>query len=557
MAGKHLDDVELKGIKSHATVDIRPLSPVEEDQRETDSSSVIEEEEFTPHYTSGIPFAFIIIGLCLTVFVVHLDANIIATAIPKITSTFNSLNDVGWYGSSYLLTSTALQPCFGKIYAHFDIKIVYLTSVLIFEAGSVICATAKNSPMFIVGRAIAGLGVAALFSGSMTILAFSIPLEKRPLYIGVLSSMYGLSAVAGPLLGGVLTDRLSWRWCFWINLPCGAVTFFTIACFFRSPHRPNKHFKFWKKLNQVDILGTILFIGTSVCLLLALQWGGTTYAWKNSRIWGLFLGSALIFILFVIWQKMRGASSLIPLHLLMQRSVLASAGASLFNGMTLATYVFYLPIYFQAVKHTTAEGSGVHILPLIVSLTLAAVLAGLFITATGHYVPCLWVGNVIMIVGCGMLSTLDVDSPLSHWLGYQIILGAGTGLGSQVPFLSIQVELKPADTPLGLSIIMVGNSLGGAVAISLAQSVFVNSLVKNIIRYAPGLNPNTITQTGITDIPKLGLPPAVLESITQAFARAVQSTFIPPIAFTGLCALVGLFIERRNVKGRSLTSGMA
>lgn len=210
-------------------------------------------------------------------------------------------------------------------------------------------------------------------------------------------------------------------------------------------------------------------------------------------------------------------------------------------------------------KHTTAEGSGVHILPLIVSLTLAAVLAGLFITATGHYVPCLWVGNVIMIVGCGMLSTLDVDSPLSHWLGYQIILGAGTGLGSQVPFLSIQVELKPADTPLGckytlrpktisqpfpltVSIIMVGNSLGGAVAISLAQSVFVNSLVKNIIRYAPGLNPNTITQTGITDIPKLGLPPAVLESITQAFARAVQSTFIPPIAFTGLCALVGLFV---------------
>lgn len=170
-----------------------------------------EEPEDESKYLSGLKLWTLSFGLCLTTFVIALDNTIIATAIPKITSVFNSLEDVGWYGSSYLLTTTSLQPSFGKVYTYFDVKYTYLIALVIFEVGSVICAAATTSPMFIIGRAIAGAGAAALYSGGMTIIGFSVPLRKRAIYIAALSSMFGIASVVGPILGGAFTDRLSWR----------------------------------------------------------------------------------------------------------------------------------------------------------------------------------------------------------------------------------------------------------------------------------------------------------------------------------------------------------
>jgi hypothetical protein len=179
----------------------------------TATTSSAGEAEDESKYPKALQLYLLTFGLFLSTFVVALDNTIIATAIPRITTVFNSLDDVGWYGSSYLLTTTSLQPSFGKVYTYFNIKWTYIGALIIFEVGSIFCGAAVNSTMLIVGRAVAGAGAAALFSGGMTIVAYSVPLRKRPIYIGLLSSTFGIASVVGPILGGAFTDRVSWRWC--------------------------------------------------------------------------------------------------------------------------------------------------------------------------------------------------------------------------------------------------------------------------------------------------------------------------------------------------------
>ena len=277
---------------------IQDGAPAETKEGES-AENTVDEQNDDSKYPGGTKLAFLTFGLCMATFVVALDNTIIATAIPKITTVFDSLNDVGWYGSSYLLTTTALQPSFGKIYTYYNIKWTYLSALTIFEIGSIVCAAATSSVMLIVGRAIAGAGAAALFSGGMTIVGFSVALRKRALYISLLSSMFGIASVVGPLLGGVLTDRASWRWCFWINLPFGGVALLTVFFFFTNPEREHTSLKFKEKLKHIDLGGASLMICGIVCLLLALQWGGTTYPWRSSKVWGCILGFGLIIALFI------------------------------------------------------------------------------------------------------------------------------------------------------------------------------------------------------------------------------------------------------------------
>ena len=312
--------------------------PVEE--VESDSvKNTVDEQNDDSKYPGGGALAILTFGLCMATFVVALDNTIIATAIPKITTVFDSLNDVGWYGSSYLLTTTSLQPSFGKVYTYFNIKWTYLSALLIFELGSIVCAAAKNSVMLIVGRAIAGAGAAALFSGGMTIVGYSVALRKRSLYISLLSSMFGISSVVGPILGGVLTDRATWRWCFWINLPFGAVALLTVFFFFKNPEREHTGMTLREKVNQIDLGGAFLLICGIVCLLLALQWGGTTYPWHDSKVWGCILGFGLIISCFVALQFKLGPRATIPPHIMTQRTIAASATFTTFLAMGLYAYV--------------------------------------------------------------------------------------------------------------------------------------------------------------------------------------------------------------------------
>ncbi|KAH6678285.1 major facilitator superfamily domain-containing protein [Halenospora varia] len=528
---------------------------VKEEGQESEGEA---EEEVV--YPGGLALALLTFGLCVGTFTVALDNTILATAIPKITTVFpNSLKDVGWYGSSYLLTTTSLQPSFGRIYTYFDVKMTYIFALALFEVGSIICATAKNSVSLIVGRAVAGAGASALFSGAMTIIGFSVPLHKRPMFIASLSSMFGISSVVGPLLGGAFTDRLSWRWCFWINLPFGAIAIASVFFFFKPPPRKDTGLSVKQRILDIDLIGAFFLICSIVCLLLALQWGGTTYPWKDSKVWGCLLGFGLLIIVFIAQQFRRGERATIPPRILGQRTVLFSSLFSCFLSMGLYVHIYFLPFYFQAIKNTTAEGSGIRTIPYLASIIIASIVVGAGITTIGPYKPFMICGAAVFTVGAGMMYLLAVNSPASKWIGFQLLSGFGAGAGVQIPFIAVQVVLSAKDMPTGNAIAIFFNSLGGAISISIAQNVFTNGLYKYIPIYAPEIPVEVVVRAGATSLRQAVemINPASLDKVLQGYMRALNESFVIAIAVGGLATGFACFVEWKSVKGKQLGVGGA
>lgn len=295
--------------------------------------------------TSGWRMTIITISLCLGVFLSALDNDIISTAIPRITDEFDSLADVGWYASAYFLTTCSFQLLYGRLYTYYSVKFVFLGAVGVFELGSLLCAVAYNSVTFILGRAIAGLGSGGIFAGALVIVADTIPLDKRPMYAGFIGSMYGISSVSGPLLGGLFVDTISWRWCFYINLPIGALTMAFVLVFYKAARKyPQQSLTFKEQVKSFDIPGTICFIAAIVCVLLALQWGGTKYAWDDWRIISLLIVFGILGIGFIVQQIIRGNRATVPPRVFLERGVWASCLFIACVGASLFAFVYYIPI---------------------------------------------------------------------------------------------------------------------------------------------------------------------------------------------------------------------
>ncbi|KAK8055147.1 hypothetical protein PG993_000374 [Apiospora rasikravindrae] len=496
-------------------------------------------------YPSGVKLNLIMLAVCLAVFLMALDNAIIATAIPKITDQFHSLPDVGWYGSAFLLTASALQLLFGKFYTFFSVKWVYLTAIIVFELGSLICGVAQNSVTLIIGRAVAGLGSAGLMSGSLLILAHSVPLAKRPIYSGMIGGLYGVASVAGPLVGGVLTDKATWRWCFLINLPIGAVTLFVIAFFYADPQiaRPPAE-SFTERLKRFDPLGTVIFMPAVICLLLALQWGGTEYPWDNSRIIALFVLFGILILAFLYVQHWQGDNATVPPRIMRNRSVWTS---SFFGFATTAAFfvmVYYLPIWFQAVQGASAVDSGLRNLPMLISVVVASMMAGVAVTVFGYYTPFMIAATVLMSIGAGLLSTFQPATSRAAWIGYQVVFGFGVGLGMQQPLMAVQAVLNMADVPTGTAIIVFAQTLGGSLFVSVGQSVFTNQLVKSLAANVPSLSPAT-------------LPVEDLAGVQMAYSEALTRAFLVTVALS-VISIVGCALNPwKSVKGKNIEAGLA
>lgn len=463
--------------------------------------------------------------------------------------------------------TASLQLLYGKFYSYLNIKWVFIVAISIFELGSLICGAAPSSKALIVGRASAGAGAAGIMSGALMILALSVPLRKRPAYAGMITSMYGISSVAGPLLGGALTDKATWRWCFYINLPIGAIALLVILFFFETPdgattdpsEMPCEDKKWREILNEFDPIGTVVFMPAIVCLLLALQWGGTAYAWNSWRIILCFVLFGVLVLIFSFVQYRQQDNATIPPRVLAMRTVWAGAAFSFAAGATFYVAIYFLPLWFQAVKGASAVQSGIDNLPMLISAVVMTLVAGAAVSIFGYYTPWMLLSTVIMAVGHGFISTLKPDSREDLWIGYQILAGAGMGFGLQQPLMALQAELSNKDLATGTAIIVFTQTIGGSMFVSVAENVFNNKLVSYTLEYAPGMDPNTVLSAGATSIQQIIKEqfPKYLEGVTLAYNDAITQTFLVSASMAAVSLFGSGFMPWGSVKGKKVELGLA
>ncbi|KAL6697966.1 putative aflatoxin efflux pump [Trichoderma pleuroticola] len=494
----------------------------------------------------SLKFWLIIISAFVSMFLVALDRTIISTAIPTITDDFHSLSDIGWYGSSYMLTTAAFQLVWGRIYRFYDLRWTFLCCIVIFEIGSAICGSAPSSSVFIAGRAIAGVGSAGITTGSLLTTIDMIPLAKRPMFQAAFGLVFGVSSITGPLMGGAFTENVSWRWCFYINLPVGAVAFVFLFFFLRLPKKTHPPATIKEQILRLDPLGTFFFIPSTVCLLLALQWGGSKYEWSNWRIIFLFIMFGVTALAFALVQiKMPDTASLPP-KVITQRTMLSTTFYMLFVAGAMMLLVYFIPLWFQTTHGISPVRSGIYTLPLVLSLVVSVTISGLMTQKIGYYLPALIIGPCVMAVGEGLLFTLKPSSGSSEWIAYQFLAGFGLGFGFQTANLAVQATIPKKEIPTGVSMLFFAQQLGGAIFVSVGQTV-LNTLLVSHLENVPGLDPAKIITTGVTEL-RDAVPPQFVSVVIDAYNYACTHIFLAALALTCAQLLCACCVEWGSVK---------
>ncbi|KAK3352782.1 major facilitator superfamily domain-containing protein [Lasiosphaeria hispida] len=499
-------------------------------------------------YPTGFRLALLMVSIFLGMFLVALDKLIIAAAIPQITNDFSSTNDIGWYGTAYLLTNCAFLLVFGKIYTFLNIKATFLTAVMLFEVGSAICGAAPNSVAFIIGRAIAGLGAGGVQSGVLVIIVYAVPLHKRPQYQGLFGAVYGVSSVLGPLVGGAFTTHVTWRWCFYINLPLGALVLLFVFFLLRIPDRSDSTGTLSHKLLQLNAEGLAALLPGVVCLCLALQWGGFTYSWSDGRIIALLVLAFVLLIAFVLIQVWRPERATVPPRIFIQRSIASGFFVSCCIGAHQTLLLYYLPLWFQAVKGDSAVDSGIHLLPQVLALVVASILTGVLTSRVGYYTPFLIFGICITAAGAGLLTTLGVDATVGQWIGYQILYGWGFGACAQAPNMAAQTVLPRDEVAIGASLMLFAQTLFGAIFVSIGQNVLDGELVRRLADIT-SVTPQQIQNAGATGLLNL-IPLQHHAAALEAYNDSLRVCFQVALVLACVCILGGLGMEWRSVKGR-------
>lgn len=411
------------------------VSTKRDDVQTAEEKPQLERKDSTPlEERSKGKIALIMTALGMAVFLAALDVTIITTALPTISEYFHSSAGYTWIGSAYLLGNASSVPLWGKISDIFGRKPILITANVLFLIGSLIAALANSIGMLIAARAIQGVGGGGLVTLVNICISDLFSLRRRGAYFGIIGGVWALASAIGPVIGGVFTEKVTWRWCFYINLPLDGAALIIIFFFLdlKTPRTP-----LWEGLKAIDWIGALLVIGGVLMFLFGLEYGGVTYPWDSATVLCLIIIGVFTMGLFIINEWKFAKSPVMPLRIFQNRSNIAVLGVCAIHGMVFISASYYLPLYFQAARGATPLLSGVYILPQALSLSFASMATGIFIRKTGQYLPAIWFGMIFLVLGFGLFIDFTANSGWAKLIIFQII--AGIGIGKYVLLVVLQL----------------------------------------------------------------------------------------------------------------------
>ena len=478
-------------------------------------------------------------GLMLGLLLAALDQTIVATAALRIVGDLGGVESLSWVVTAYMLAATVSVPLYGKISDIYGRKPIFQAAIVIFLVGSAMSGASQSMLQLVLFRALQGLGAGGLISLTMAIIGDILSPRERGRYQGYLGAVFALASVIGPLLGGFFSDNLSWRWIFYINLPIGVVALLVTSFALDLPFSRRDH--------QIDYTGAALLSAGATALLLALVWGGSTYAWGSRTIIGLLVVAAIAAGLFVL-QERRASEPILPKRLFHNSIFTVGSALGFLVGIAMFGAIVYLPVFLQVVTGASATDAGLLLTPLMLGIIVMSVVSGRLISRTGRYRIFPIVGTALMILGFGLLATFDVDTSRTEVVSAMIIIGCGLGNTMQVMVLAVQNSVDHADLGIATSASMFFRSIGGTVGIALFGAILNNRLTGNLTAALGSANVSGLGEVNADNITqrleRVGdLPPDVAHLIRGAVADSIHVAFLVGVPLAVLAFLLSFRLK--------------
>ncbi|WP_329401068.1 MDR family MFS transporter [Streptomyces melanogenes] len=480
----------------------------------------------------------VLMALMIAMLLAMLDNMIVGTAMPTIVGDLGGMAHLSWVVTAYTLATAASTPIWGKLGDMYGRKGAFLSSIVVFLAGSALSGMAQGMGQLIGFRAIQGLGAGGLIVGVMAIIGELIPPRERGKYQGMMAGVMGIAMIGGPLVGGSITDHLGWRWSFYINLPLGAVALAMVTAVLHLPKKKSKP--------KIDYLGTVLLTVGITSIVLVTTWGGTEYAWGSARIMELIaLGVASLVGFFFVETK--AAEPIVPLHIFRSRNFSLMAAIAFITGFVMFGAVLFLPLYQQSVQGASATNSGLLLLPMLLSMTVVSLFAGRVTTSTGRYKAFPIVGSVLMVTGLYLLSTMDTGTTRLTSGLYMAILGAGMGCLLQITMLVAQNSVEMKDIGVGSSTSTLARTLGSSFGVAIMGALF-NSRVQDEMTARGGAGVTQASaQLDAASLAKLPVP--LREAYQHAVSSGTHGAFVLGAAVALGAVLASLFVKEVPLRG--------
>ncbi|MET9619408.1 MFS transporter [Streptomyces sp. NPDC006464] len=482
-------------------------------------------------------------ALLLGMLLAALDQTIVSTALPTIVSELGGLEHLSWVVTAYMLAATAATPLWGKLGDQYGRKKLFQAAIVIFLIGSALCGVAQNMPQLIAFRAVQGLGGGGLMVLSMAIVGDLVPPRERGRYQGLFGAVFGATSVLGPLLGGLFTQHLSWRWVFYINLPIGIVALFVIAAVLHIPARGTRH--------TIDYLGTFLIASVATCLVLVASLGGTTWAWDSAQIIGLAVLGAVLLVAFVRVER-RAAEPVLPLKLFRIRTFTLVSVISFVVGFAMFGAMTFLPTFLQVVQGVTPTMSGVHMLPMVLGLLITSTASGQIVSRTGRWKVFPIAGTGITALGLLLLHRLTETSSAWEMSVYFFVFGAGLGLVMQVLVLVVQNAVSYEDLGVATSGATFFRSIGASFGVAVFGTIFTSRLNAELDAALAGqtLPPGTGPDRIAADPRAISALPADLQpSVLHAYSTAITDVFLYAAPVVLVAFVTAWFLKEDKLRG--------